>query len=141
LSLARRRAEDRWPVELHAERGWRLVVKGDDADRYAPQPNAHGDPANSLPVYLQEIVNAKAGRNGLAAHRPNLVMANTLGTDSQLALGHAERAAVAGVNLKELDGLLVARCGIDSSMRGSAHILLTPSSIHPVQAMLPRNPP
>lgn len=137
LAEARSQARHRYPVLLHEKQGLTLVVKGSDVRSYVPQPNAHGDPSSSLPVFLREIVKAKKGKNGLVAHHPNLLMANGLGKDFQLALGRMNPACFTGVDLADLDAILVMACGIGGSLTHcDRREFFSLQDVHPAQALL-----
>jgi hypothetical protein len=116
LATARKDILTRYPVVLHEDNGLRLDLAGPDVDRYVPKPNAQGDPAYSVPVFLKEIIRTKACKNGLDKHHPNLLMANGLGTDFQLSFDSIKRAHFDGLNFKPIDALFVASCGIDSQL-------------------------
>ena len=80
---------------------------------YQPGLNAHGDPAASWPVFVNEIITAKKNSNNLKGLRPNIVMANGLGVDFQLSF-------VEGSQVPELpcsiDEIWISACGIDEKL-------------------------
>jgi hypothetical protein len=137
LMKARNEAKRRYPVELVSEGDLRLVVNGNNEDHYEPQTNAHGDPAGSRDVFLREIIQAKKCSNGLATHRPNLVMVNGLGPDFQLIFTHPGSASSAPPDLHGLDALLIAGCGIDAELtRSRCQLMLFAEQEHPIRELL-----
>lgn len=132
LAKSRKEAQLRHPVILHEESDWQLVVVGPGLRE--PRNMPHGDTANSLPVFLREIVKAKKDENGLSRHHPNLLMANGLGVDFQRSLDEADRVGLSTVYFANLDSMLVAACGIDSSLNTCKRAMfLSSQEGHPAQ--------
>jgi hypothetical protein len=80
---------------------------------YRPEVNAHGDPAESLPVFMEEIITAKKNSNNLKGCRPNMVMANALGVDFQLSLARHPQIAELPCSIDEI---WISACGIDEKL-------------------------
>ena len=86
-----------------------ILLEGDG--EYQPDDNnAHGDPSNSLDVFVQEIIDHKKDKNDLEGHSPNLLMVNSLSLDFQLAFCKNPQQ----VNMPEyLDEVRIYKCGIN----------------------------
>jgi hypothetical protein len=81
---------------------------------YQPDPNnAHGDPAESLPVYLKEIIKNKRYKNNLNGSRPNMVIVNALGVDFHLSLALGSPIAELPCSIDEI---WVSACGINEKL-------------------------
>lgn len=133
LSNARHAAKKSWPIELHSDRGIRLVVESDDLSCYTPQINAHGDPSRSMKNFLSEIVRAKSTSNNLSIFRPNLLMVNCLGADLQMGYDYPVKPDLSDLELESIDALLVCSCGIDSSPSQQSWLLHTGLESHPIR--------
>ena len=81
---------------------------------YQPGPNAHGDPAESWPVFVNEIITAKKNSNNLKACRPNVVMVNALGLDFQISLAQGSSTAELPCSIDEI---WISACGIDEKLK------------------------
>jgi len=81
---------------------------------YQPGPNAHGDPAESWPVFVNEIVTAKAQSNNLKGSRPNMVMVNALGLDFQLSFAQGSPVAELPCSIDEI---WIYACAIDEELK------------------------
>jgi hypothetical protein len=129
-ALARARS-DGYPTILHEENDWQLVLG------HFPRNNPQGAAAKSVPTFLKEIVGAKEGRNGLAVHHPNLLMANGLGPDFQLGFDHIDRASFVALNLVSIDAILAAACGIGSPLiHSDRRKFFCPQKEHPAPSIL-----
>jgi hypothetical protein len=81
---------------------------------YQPDANnAHGDPADSWPVFLNEIIEAKKNSNNLKNCRPKLVMANGLGLDFQFS---HDKGLLAANLPSSIDEIWISVCGIDETL-------------------------
>ena len=128
-ALARARS-DGYPTILHEENDWQLVLG------HFPRNNPQGAAAKSVPTFLKEIVGAKEGRNGLAVHHPNLLMANGLGPISSLA-------SITSTELRSwhsifsIDAILAAACGIGSPLiHSDRRKFFCPQKEHPAPSIL-----
>lgn len=135
LADARHAAKKSWPIELHSDRGIKLVVEADDLSCYAPQLNAHGDPSRSMKNFLSEIVRAKSTSNNLSKFRPNLIMANCLSTDLQMGYDYPIKPDLSDLEMGSIDALLVCSCGIDSSPIEQPWLLHTKLESHPIRSL------
>ena len=88
LAMAKEDAEKQHPVVLYKDPGSSLYIYVDGERDYMPGvvPNQTGDPKAYVELVLEEAVNAKQWRNGLAERHPNLLAVNyVLGDDYQIA--------------------------------------------------------
>lgn len=112
LAELRAAAQEASPQEVCKIGDFAILLEGTGV--YQPDPNnAHGDPADSWPVFLDEIVKAKENSNNLNGSRPNLVMANALGVDFQLSLGQS--ASIVDLPCS-IDEVWIFACGIDKKL-------------------------
>ncbi len=93
-----------------------FVVLLDGPGTYSARPNRHGDPAESWPVFRDEILRHKAESNGLPSHRPNLLLVNGLGIDFQSSLNENSKVSCLP---SSLDEVWFCTCGIDDTIETS----------------------
>lgn len=86
---------------------------------YKPGPNAHGDAAKSLPVYVEEIITAKKNKNNLQGSRPNVLLVNSLGVDFQLSLAQGSLIAELPYSIDEI---WISSCGIDEKLENCQRV-------------------
>ena len=79
---------------------------------YLSDPNAHGDPSFSWPIFEKEIIKAKENSNNLKNCRPNLVLVNGLGLDFQLSIPEAKNLELPC----SIDEIWIFTCGINSKL-------------------------
>ena len=117
LADLRKLAEKKSPQPLCEIGDVKVLLEGED--EYQPGPNAHGDPAGSWPIYVDEIIRGKKGSNNLGNCRPNLVLVNGLGLDFQISFGE-------GFQIKDpqspIDEIWISKCGIDGKLAECADV-------------------
>jgi hypothetical protein len=128
-------AAERYPLVLsHGQHAsMRIVLEGPDVAAYDPSIGStdSGDPAEHLRIALGEAVRAKAGKNSLKAHRPNLVLVSLL--LSRDAQGALHRRVSLGHELPEvqipsdIDAVAFSVVGIDKTL-DSSDLQLVPGS-------------
>jgi hypothetical protein len=92
--------------------GFTILLEGEG--EYQPSQNAHGDPACSWPVFVEEIIKAKRDSNNLEVSRPNVVMVNGLGLDFQFSHAESLDPVSASAELPcSIDEIWISVCGID----------------------------
>ena len=92
-----------------------LTIWLEGTGEYQPDANnAHGSPAESLPVFMKEIITAKKKSNNLKGSRPNMVMVNALGVDFQLSLAQGSPIAELPCSIDEI---WISACGIDEKLK------------------------
>lgn len=82
--------------------------------RIANADNAHGSGSDSAQNFFLEIVRAKAGKNGLTRHRPNILLVNGLGDDFQTQF--FDEDVQLNLESEELDEVHIASCGINEAL-------------------------
>ncbi|NDY42795.1 hypothetical protein G3N55_08060 [Dissulfurirhabdus thermomarina] len=105
------------PVELPVpDAAFHLYVEGDDPSKYVPSCNATGGPDLYLKNVLHELIKNKQNSNKLSKHHPNILAVNCI-LQHDLEWVFDEHQAVGeqpSIDLgKNLDGVLVFRCGIN----------------------------
>lgn len=133
LSDGRCAAKISWPVELHEDRGIRLVVESDNSASYIPRINRHGNPSDSMRIFISEIIRAKKLSNNLQKFKPNLLMVNCLGPDFQFGYDYPIKPDLGDLDFGPIDALLVCSCGIDSSPSQQSWLLHTKLENHPIR--------
>ena len=111
LAKLRRQASVGTPVEVCQIGEFKILFEG--SGEYSGRHNAQGDPNFSWPVYIKEILDSKAESNGLAAHRPNLLLVNGLGLDVQRSLN--DNSEFSDLH-SSLDEVWICACGIDEKI-------------------------
>jgi hypothetical protein len=100
----------------------RILLDGDGD--YQPSLNAHGDAAYSLPVYVNEIINAKKVSNNLKVSRPNIIMANAMGMDFQFGFPKSTDQVPANPELpSSLDEVWIYVCSFESKLETCQQVL------------------
>ena len=110
-------AQNKTPVEV-CELG-NFVVLLDGPGTYSARPNRHGDPNASWPVFRDEILESKVERNGLANHKPNLLLVNCLGIDFQTSLNEDSEVTFLPPSIDEV---WFCTCGIDGKLETSPQL-------------------
>jgi hypothetical protein len=113
LDTAEKEASIKSPYLIHEIGNIRILLYGDG--EYKASVNAHGDPLESINVYLNEIVKSKEKQNALTSCRPNILMVNGLGVDYQNVFF---RSAPKGpfLNSDSIDEVVLFACGIDEKI-------------------------
>jgi hypothetical protein len=122
LAELRVAAQERTPQIICEIGDVRFLLEG--AGEYQPNFNAQGDPVYSFPNYVNEIINAKKDSNNLKGSRPNIVMANAMGLDFQLAFSkNSEQAPTISELPCSLDEVWISVCGFDGKLETCQRIL------------------
>jgi hypothetical protein len=135
LSDGRHAARISWPIELHRDRGMRLVIESDNIKTHVPYSNPHGDPSCSLKIFISEIIRAKVKSNNLLNCRPNVLMVNCLGVDIQMGYDYPVKPDLSELDFGPIDALLVCSCGIDSAPSKQPWLLYTTTQDHPIRTL------
>lgn len=121
LDTAEKEASIKSPCLIHKSGNIRILLDGDG--EYQASVNAHGDPLESIKVYLNEIVKHKEDQNALASCRPNVLMVNGLGIDYQNVL-FSSGAEGLYLNSDSIDKVELFACGIDAKISECARRLI-----------------
>lgn len=139
LSRKQALAVHAYPVVLsegqHAR--MRIVLNGPNIDAYDSSigSTSVGDPTEHLRIALGEAVQAKAGKNGLKAHHPNLVLVNLL--LSRDAQGALYRSSLRGQELpplrvpSDIDAIALSVVGIDRALEVHDLLILSETGLQP----------
>lgn len=115
LAELRAAAQQASPQKVCEIGGFAILLEG--TGDYQPSQNAHGDPAASWPIFVDEIIKAKNKSNNLEGSRPNMVMVNALGLDYQFSFAEspAQGSPVAELP-SSIDEIWLSACGIDDEL-------------------------
>jgi hypothetical protein len=119
LAKLKSAAKKAWPRTVYETDAFNIILKGSGEYR-SDANNAHGNPADSWPVFMKEVIEAKKQSNNLNGSHPNIVMVNGLGVDFQLSHGHAASTAELP---SSIDEIWIAKCGIDESLENCPPVL------------------
>jgi hypothetical protein len=107
-------AQEAYPQNVCEIGDFAVLLDGEGV--YQPSQNAHGDPAYSWPVFVNEIIKAKKNSNNLKGSRPNMVMVNALGLDFQFSLNNGPGQGSPIELPCSIDEVWISACGIDATL-------------------------